>query len=220
MPSLPLVVTISSSPPELVTRVAVSAGYAQKSQSMSAGHQSFDAGGGVFVGAIASDPLGVYPTAAKVNVSVDYAPASGLVGFTKSVPVALDETGGHVFFDVPKQLDRQIRISFGFEIGVNEQLSLRWDQLVDGAAVLNETVVVAHIGPASAPTPADVLVKLKAHPERDNKLQIRVLGVTNLLSKPFEKFDQQFPIDAQSIVLKSAPGGTPNTIKLVATTTA
>lgn len=222
MPNLPLVVTVGSSPPELVNRVAVSTGYVLTNQKVTAGHQVFDAGGGVFVGAIQSDPLGAFPTAAAVTVAVDYAPDSGLTGFTKSFPVAVTEAGGHLVYDVPRQLDRKVRVSFGFVINPGDKLNVRWDHLVGGVVVRGDTLVVVSAG-ASPPvaSPADVVVELKGQPEADNKLQLRVVAVTTLQGLPLEKFDQQFPIDAQSIVLKSAAApGPPPGLRIVAVTTA
>ena len=222
MPNLPLVVTVGSSPPDLVARVVVSAGYVLADQKVAAGHQVFDAGGGVLVGDIRSDPLGAFPTTARATVAVDYVPESGLTGFTKSLDVPVTEAGGQLVYDVPRQLDRRVRVSFGFVINPGDKLTVRWDHLVGGAVVRGDTLVVTSAGPSPpVATPADVVVELKGQPEADNKLQLRVAAVTTLQGLPLEKFDQQFPIDAQSIVLKSAaapspPGG----LKIVAVTTA
>lgn len=216
MPYLPLVVTVGSSPPDLVTRVAVSADYVLAGQLVAAGHQLFDAAGGVLVGEVRSDPLGAFPDKVRVVVSVDYAPGTGLTGFTKPFEVRPADAGAHLRFDVPRQLDRKVRVSFGFVINPKDQLTVRWDHLVDGAVVRGDSLVVTSAG-ASPPvaTPAEVVVELKAQPEADNKLQVRVAAVTTLQGLQLEPFSQAFPVDAQYVVLKSAPGSN-GALKIVA----
>jgi hypothetical protein len=220
MPTLPLILTVTSAPDDLVTRVTLSAGYELQGQKKSAGTASFDAKGGTFQGTIESDPLGQFPAAADIEITVDYTPQSGLQGFSKSFQRPVTAAGVHFFYDVPKQLDRQVLVAFSFLPNQGERILIRWDHLVGGEAVRGEAFeVVSKSTPAGrVADPASVLVKLKAHPEKDNKLQLRANAATTLTSLPMDPFDQAFPVESQSVVLsaEAQTATTPHTCRLVA----
>lgn len=218
MPTLPLIVTITSAPADLVSRVTISAGYDLQGQLKSAGTATFDAKGGTFSGVIESDPLGGFPTKALIDISVDYMPESGLTGFSKEFTQPVSAAGVHFFYDVPKQLDRQILVGFGFVPSSTDRLTFRWDHLVKGAPVRGDTLEVTaqQVAGVWQAKPPNILVALKAHPEKDNRLQIRIVAITEFQNEQLEPFEQTFPVEAQSVVLKSGPGAAPRTKKLTA----
>lgn len=222
MRTLPLVFTVTGSPAGLVSRVAVSATYlygeGASKEPRSAGYTAFDGGGGTFAGSIDLTPLGNAPDKVVVEVGVAYDPGSGVQGFTKTIEVKPAAPGlpFHGVYEVPKLLDRQVLISFGFTTpSAGERLAFRWDQLAEGSVVRGEATEV--VNDANATKPSSVAAKFNVQPEKDNKVRVRVRGVTKYLALDLVPFDQSFPVETQLIVLreqKNTP--TPGKVTLVA----
>jgi hypothetical protein len=135
---LPVQVICPASPPWLVSKFVVAAGYVAGGQTLSAGKGEFDHKGGTLQGQVTPNDQGKFPDKVTVSFTVDYTPESGLPSLApEPVEVAVTSAGARYAIQLPNRRLAEVEVRFDFPHGVLEGdfLNVRLAYLLGGKAV-------------------------------------------------------------------------------------